>query len=179
VEPKEVDMREKELPVLWMVVGDPLKWDKAPGRYFSARYREQVKTFTSKDGHELTAIPLLWMDASKSSRENTDDHTTKLMLRSRGHVRVLSDTNGDLIYHRVSHFIETAEFVRRVADMVGGTIERWWDEEIERKTKEIRESWSDSELAKRSAPCDQRKPAETKQITDYLANFQSFDENSI
>lgn len=179
MEQKEVTMSKEGVPVLWMLVGDPLKWDKAPGRYFSARYREQVKTFTSKDGHELTAIPLLWMDAGKSSRENDDDHTTKLLLRSRGHIRVLSDTNGDLIYHRVSHFIETAEFVRRVADLMGCTIERWWDEEIERKTKEIRESWSDTELAKRSAPCDQRRPADTKQITDYRTNFQSFDDNSI
>lgn len=172
-------MSGKEVPILWLVVGDPLAWDKAPGRYFSTRYRDQVKSFTAEDGRKLTAIPLLWLDHETPSKGLCAAETTKLLLRSRARLRILSDTNGELIYHRVSAFIETPVFVQMVAEMLGQTIENWWDEEIERKTAEIRSSWSDKEIAQRSAPCDQIRRADTQEITDYRANFENFDDNSI
>lgn len=154
----------QQVPVLWMVVGDPVSWEKSPGKHFGMKTFKNMKKLEDQDGRGLTAVPVLWLEVSNSSRQNTSSQSPRLLLKGKTAVRILSDTNADLLCHRVSHYMESREFAQRVALMLGSTVESWWDEEIARQAKAIRDSWSDDELSKRACPNDRVQRAQTPQI---------------
>lgn len=172
-------MNADDNPVLWVVFGDDRFWKSPPGRWFQRKYKDEIQSFTGPDGRRLTAVPILWFRVDDNSRKShCEAKSPRLLLKCKSHVRVLTDTNGDAIFQEVLKQVDSSAFASRISNILTDAVEKWWDEEIVKRTEEIKKTWGNEERSKRAAPCDRRKDAYMKIVETNYAEKIDYENGS-